>query len=56
MEDIIIIAILAIILILAGYYIYKSKKNGNKCIGCPYGSSCCKKSKEGCCSCSHTDN
>ncbi len=55
MEDIIIIAVLAVILGLAGYYIYKSRKNGNKCVGCPYGSSCCKKSEEGGCGC-HTDN
>ncbi len=37
-----VILIVAIILIvgLAGFYIYKSKKSGKKCIGCPDGCSC----------------
>ena len=39
-EDIIIIAVLAIILGRAIAYMIKSKKSGKKCIGCPYGSSC----------------
>ena len=57
MEDIIIIVILAVLLGIAGYYIYKEKKSGSKCIGCPYGRSCFKKSEEGgCCSGCHTDN
>ncbi|MBR3610658.1 MAG: FeoB-associated Cys-rich membrane protein [Oscillospiraceae bacterium] len=59
MEDIIIIAILAVIIGLAGFYVYKAKKNGKKCIGCPYGSQCCSKSENGsCCGCSscHSDN
>lgn len=38
--DIIIIAILLLIVILAGSYVYKSKKSGKKCIGCPGGGSC----------------
>ena len=40
MEDLIIILIL---LVLAGgisLYIYKQKKKGNKCIGCPYSKNC----------------
>lgn len=51
MKDIIIILILAVILGVSAYYIYRSKKNGNKCIGCPYGSSCCKSENGGCCGC-----
>lgn len=37
-----IIAIIAIALIIGGavFYIVRAKKRGNKCIGCPYGSSC----------------
>ena len=40
MEDIIVIAVLAVIIGLAGLYIYKSKKRGQKCIGCPYSGNC----------------
>ena len=49
MEDIILIAVLAVIIGLAVFYVYKSKKSGKKCIGCPYGSQCCSKSNEGGC-------
>ena len=53
MEDIIIIIIIAAIVLLAGGYIYKAKKSGKKCIGCPEGCSCIKKDKNGyCCGCS----
>lgn len=56
MEDIIIIVILAAIVGLAGWYVYKAKKSGKKCIGCPEGCSCIKKDKNGCCcGCGHTD-
>ncbi len=34
------IAALALILFFAGRYIYKEKKKGNHCIGCPYADSC----------------
>ena len=40
MENIIVIAIVVIIVGLAAFYIYKAKKNGQKCIGCPYSSGC----------------
>lgn len=40
MENIIIIAVVAIIVTVAGLYIYNSKKSGKKCIGCPYADSC----------------
>lgn len=42
--DILIILVIAAIAGLAGYYIYKSKKSGKKCIGCPYAEKCA----EGC--------
>ena len=42
MENIIIIAIVAIILALAVVYILRAKKKGKKCIGCPYSESCSK--------------
>ena len=54
MEDIIIIAIIAAIIVLAGSYIYRQKKKGSKCIGCPYGDSCCKNKEKGGCGC-HSD-
>lgn len=40
--DYIVIAIVAVIVGLAAWYIYKEKKSGKKCIGCPDGtcSSC----------------
>ena len=44
MENVIIIAVLAAIVGAALLYIYKQKKKGKKCIGCPYANSCCKKS------------
>lgn len=34
MENIIIIAVVVVIVALAGRYIYKAKKSGAKCIGC----------------------
>ena len=47
MQDLLIVLILLIILGAAAFYIYKAKKNGQKCIGCPYSKSCGKNS--GCC-------
>ena len=43
MVDIIIIAVDVLIVALAGLYIYRAKKSGKKCIGCPDGCSCGKK-------------
>lgn len=39
--DIIIVLILLIIMAFAINHIYKSKKKGKKCIGCPYDCSNC---------------
>lgn len=41
MENVIVIAVVLLIVGLAARYVYKAKKSGRKCIGCP----------EGCCSC-----
>ncbi len=38
--DIIVIAIVAALVGLAGWYIYKAKKSGKKCVGCPESGSC----------------
>lgn len=50
MDNIIIIAILVIVLGLAALYVYRAKKKGKKCIGCPDGGSC-SAGKCGGCSC-----
>ena len=41
MADIIIVAVVVVIVALAGRYIYKAKKNGAKCIGCSVGEGGC---------------
>ena len=51
MKDIIILLVVAVILVLAGLYIYKAKKNGRKCIGCPDGKNCSGKCES--CACSY---
>ena len=38
--DYIILAVIAGILGLAGWFIYRSKKSGKKCIGCPDSGGC----------------
>ncbi len=50
MENILIIAIVAVILAAAGLYVYKKKKSGAACIGCPHSGSCPSK-QNGSCSC-----
>ena len=42
-SDVIVILILALILGGAIFYIYKAKKRGDKCIGCPYAKECAEK-------------
>ena len=39
-SNLILILVLAAIIGGAGLYIYKAKKRGVKCIGCPQGSKC----------------
>lgn len=45
-----IIAIIVIALLVGGavFYIARSKKQGKKCIGCPYCDSCSAKQKNSC--------
>lgn len=38
--DYIIITVIVVIVALAGLFVYKSKKSGKKCIGCPDGCAC----------------
>ena len=40
MENFIIIAVVVVITAVAVRYIYKAKKSGKKCVGCPDGGSC----------------
>lgn len=48
MTDFIIILILLAILAGAGWYIYKAKKSGQKCIGCPSAKTCGSSTSSGC--------
>jgi hypothetical protein len=53
MENVIIIAILIAIIGSAAFYVYKTKKNGKKCIGCPNSCGCSGQNGQGgCCGCS----
>lgn len=40
MVDILIVAVILAILGGAAFYIYKAKKSGAKCIGCPHANTC----------------
>lgn len=51
MENVIIIAVLAVIVGGAGFYVYKAKKSGKKCIGCPDGCSCGSNEQNNGCGC-----
>lgn len=35
MDNLIIVAIILLVVLFAGLYIYRAKKIGKKCIGCP---------------------
>ncbi len=48
MENFIIIAILVVVIGLAAAYVYKVKRKGDKCIGCPHCNSCSTKQKIDC--------
>ncbi|MCI5774108.1 MAG: FeoB-associated Cys-rich membrane protein [Erysipelotrichaceae bacterium] len=43
MIDLIVLAIIAACVGFASYYLYRKKKQGAKCIGCPYAKECTKK-------------
>ena len=51
METVIVVIILVVILGAAAGYVYKAKKSGRKCIGCPNSGSCGKKG----CGCGNTE-
>lgn len=43
MDNLIIILLVAAIIGIAIFYIIRSKKNGAKCVGCPYAKECSSK-------------
>ena len=47
MTDILILLVVAAAVALAGWYVYKAKKSGQKCVGCPHSKTCGSKN----CSC-----
>ena len=49
MTNLIIIAVVAATAAVAGGYIYKEKKAGAKCIGCPHSRSCSSAKSGSCC-------
>ena len=55
MESVIVAVIVLAILGAACLYIYKAKKSGAKCIGCPAGGSCSSTKGAHTCSC-HADH
>lgn len=48
MENVIIVVILLVIVGVIVWYLYKSKKRGETCIGCPYAKHCAGKCNGGC--------
>lgn len=48
MEDFIIVVILLCIIGGIVFYLYKAKKRGDTCIGCPYAKQCGSKCNGGC--------
>ena len=48
MTDIIIIAIVVVIVGAVGFYLYRSKKRGGACAGCPYAKGCAGRRQGGC--------
>ncbi len=48
MVDLIIIIVLLCIIGSIIFYLYKAKKRGETCIGCPYAKQCSGKCGEGC--------
>ena len=48
--DVVILAVIAVILGCAGWYICRSKKGGKKCIGCPNSCACSAANCSGGCS------
>lgn len=54
MENLIVLAVVAVIVGFAARYIHMEKKRGVKCIGCPEGCSCASKEGGCCCGCAES--
>ena len=50
-KDIILVIIILAIVFGAGLYLYRAKKRGEHCVGCPYSKECGKRS----CNCSRNE-
>lgn len=50
-KDIVILAVVVLILGAAIFYMYRAKKSGKKCIGCPDGCCSADQKSKGCCGC-----
>ncbi|MBE5776648.1 MAG: FeoB-associated Cys-rich membrane protein [Clostridiales bacterium] len=48
MENIVAIVALVVVLGIAVLYIYKARKSGQKCVGCPYSKTCSAQQKAAC--------
>lgn len=48
MGDYIVLAVLVAVIAAIVIYLYRAKKRGDKCIGCPYGKQCSGKCNGGC--------
>jgi len=48
MQDLMIALVVLLIVALAAWYIIRAKKQGQKCIGCPYAKECGSKGSCGC--------
>ena len=48
LADIIVIAVIVLVVGAASFYIYRTKKSGKKCIGCPDSCSCSANQKKKC--------
>ena len=55
MDTVIAVIVIVAIVALAAFYVYKAKKSGKKCIGCPDGGSCNGKCAC-CCGCEEETN
>ena len=47
MQNVLIVLALLAIVASASYYVYRAKKSGQKCIGCPNSRLCAKRASEG---------
>ena len=54
MENLLVIAIMTVILASAARYVWRARKRGVKCIGCPGGGCCSQSRSSGGEACSHT--